>query len=834
MKYPGTLHAHTDRSNFRLKDCINKPSALIDYALELGHEVLAITDHETISAAITASRYYRKIKENNPQFKLILGNEIYLCRNGLSKENYERGKDKFYHFILLAKDAEGHRQLRQLSTRAWSRAFMYGKMKRVPTYYNDLIEIIYKNQGHVIGSSACLGGELPSKLMEFKETKDPEILNSIHRWIENMKKIFGEGNFFFELQPSDSPEQVYVNKELIKLSKEFNVPYIITTDAHYLKKEDFMIHHAYLTSQDGERETESFYKTTYLLKDDEMDEYLLKSITEEEIEIGYKNILKIKEMCEDYNLEKELKIPRLKWKEPAPIKDLERWCAAVPYFQTFLNSEYKEDKILTELLINYIETHPLYQEKEALEEVNECMKSIWISSEKNNARWSAYFLNLQNIVDTCWESGSLVGAGRGSGVGFCILYMLGITQIDPLREKTRTFRWRFLNPDRVSVLDVDIDIESNKRSRVLNNFRRIYGSNRVANVLTLGTEKSKSAILTAARGLGIDVDIAQYLSSMIVSDRGQLRTLKETFYGDEEKGYLPNMTFRKEMEENYPQLWEVAQAIEGLVSRVGEHAGGVIFVDEDFENSTALMEAPSGDIITQFDLHESESVGLIKYDILSISALDKIHICLDLLQKFGYVETQKNLKETYESVIGIYNLIREDKEMWEMCWKHKVSSLFQMEEQSGVQGIAALRPTSVDDLAILNSVIRLMPQTKNAELPLDKLVRFKENPKAWDEELRFYGLGEEEKKILEPVVGISYGLCIAQEQFMELVQLPELGGFDLTWADSLRKSIAKKNPAAYEALTKEYFETVRKKKCNMKLCTYVWNVLIAMSRGYGF
>ena len=172
--------------------------------------------------------------------------------------------------------------------------------------------------------------------------------------------------------------------------------------------------------------------------------------------------------------------------------------------------------------------------------------------------------------------------------------------------------------------------------------------------------------------------------------------------------------------------------------------------------------------------------------------------------------------------------------MWEMCWNHKVSNLFQMEEQSGVQGIAALRPTSVDDLAILNSVIRLMPQTKNAELPLDKLVRFKENPKAWDEELRFYGLGEEEKKILEPVVGISYGLCIAQEQFMELVQLPELGGFDLTWADSLRKSIAKKNPAAYEALTKEYFETVRKKKCNMKLCTYVWNVLIAMSRGYGF
>jgi len=172
--------------------------------------------------------------------------------------------------------------------------------------------------------------------------------------------------------------------------------------------------------------------------------------------------------------------------------------------------------------------------------------------------------------------------------------------------------------------------------------------------------------------------------------------------------------------------------------------------------------------------------------------------------------------------------------MWKMCWNHEVMSLFQMEKQSGIGGIAAMHPHSVDDLAVLNSAIRLMAQEKGGEIPVQKLARFKADSRCWDAELSNYGLGQKEKEVLMPALDISYGLCIAQEQFMQLVQIPELGGFDLTWADKLRKSIAKKNPAAYDALTKEYFETVEEKKLNYGLCKYVWNVLIAMSRGYGF
>lgn len=321
---------------------------------------------------------------------------------------------------------------------------------------------------------------------------------------------------------------------------------------------------------------------------------------------------------------------------------------------------------------------------------------------------------------------------------------------------------------------------------------------------------------------------------MIASDRGMLRTLDQTFYGDEESDFAPNKQFVYEMTENYPEVWQVAKKIEGLVCRLGEHAGGVIFVDEDFENSTALMRAPNGDIMTQFDLHDCEDCSLIKYDLLSVEAMDKIHICLDLLCEQNYIEKKETLRDTYESVIGIYNLVREAPQMWQMVWNHEIHSLFQMEKQSGIQGIALTHPQSVDDLAVLNSVIRLMAQEKGAEQPLNKFARFKNDIQLWYDEMDKYGLTKEEQKLLEPVVKLSYGISESQEKFMQLVQMPECGGFDLTWADKLRKSIAKKNPAAYEELQREYFETVEKKGLSKNLCNYVWNVLVATSRGYGF
>lgn len=484
------------------------------------------------------------------------------------------------------------------------RSYVSRGMRRVPTYYQDLIDIIGANKGHVIASTACLGGAIPTQLLKYKENESEILWNKIVNWITQMDSLFGHENFYLELQPSESKEQTYVNRQLVKLSNELNIPYIITTDSHYLKKEDRFIHKAYLNAQDGEREVDAFYATTYLMDTNELESHM--DLTEDEVQVAYKNILNIYNMCEDYSLKKSLRIPELKWKKDTTRTSIDQWFDKIPYLEVFNNSDYIGDKVLVTQIVKSIENNITLQNKKTYEEINQNLEATWISSNVNKAHWSAYYLNLQNIIDICWQAGSLVGPGRGSGVGFILLYVLGITQINPLREETKCFSWRFLNPERVSVLDIDFDIEGRKRADVLNAFRKQYGDDRVANVTTFRTEKSKSAILTAARGLGIDIDVAQYLSSLVPEDRGQLRSLKECFYGNEEKGFAPVKQFVIEMSQNYPELWDVSQKIEGLVSGSGIHAGGIIFVDEPFTNSTALMRAPDGTICTQFDLHDSE------------------------------------------------------------------------------------------------------------------------------------------------------------------------------------------------------------------------------------
>lgn len=815
---------------------------MIDYAISLGHEVIAITEHETISNAIKVENYYNKIKKDHPNFKVIFGNEIYLCRDGLNAQNFDKNQgDKYFHFILLAKDAIGHRQIRELSTRAWNRSYMNGKMRRVPTYYQDLLDIIAVDPGHVIGSTACLGGFFGTKLVQLRNMGESdfkhvdEFVSKIENWLELMENIFGKGNFFLEMQPSPDKDQIYVNKKILFLSKSLNIPYIITTDSHYLNKADAPIHEAFLNSQEGDREVASFYQTTYLMDTEELESFMSDYMAEEDFQEAYKNILNIKNMCKDFSFKKPLKIPSLEWRKPSPsaYANAGAFIKEIPMLSNFLFSDFEGDKTMARLIVDKLLSNPELMTRESYDEINENLKITWISSEVNKAHWSAYFLNLQKTLDVCWDAGTIVGPGRGSGVGFYLLYILDIIQINPMWETTKTFAWRFLNPERVSVLDIDTDIEGGRRAQVLQKLRKYYGQDRVANVVTFGTEGSKSAIQTAARGLGIDNDVSLYISSLIPADRGKVRTLHQAYYGDVENDFKPIPLFVQQMNE-YPELWKVAQKIEGIVCRVGEHAGGVIFVDEPFTESTALMKVPNGDVVTQFDLHDCEAASLIKIDLLSVEALDKIHTCLDLLCEYNYIEQQPTLKETYMKYLGIYNLERESKEMWEMVHNHEIQSLFQMEKQSGIQGIALTKPTSVDDLAVLNSVIRLMPQSKDDEQPLVKYARFKHDINFWYDEMKQYGLKDEDRELLEPIVGLAYGICESQEKFMQLVQLPECGGFDLTWADRLRKSIAKKNPAEYEQLTKEYFERVEQRKLNRNLCNYVWNVLVATSRGYGF
>ena len=281
ITYPGSLHNHTEYSNLRLRDAIVRPNELIDYAIELGHNVVAFTEHETVANAIKIEKYYKKIKAQHPDFKVILGNEIYLCRDGMTAENYDRENDRYYHFILLAKDAKGHQQIRELSTRAWMRSYVtQGKMRRVPTYYQDLIDLIGADPGHVVASTACLGGFLDTKLLQWvRGGRNDQFYQQIINWVKQMENIFGKGNFYLEMQPSANDEQECANRELLNLSELTGIPYIITTDTHYLKKEDAPVHKAFLNSQDGDREVDSFYATTYLMSTTELESYSSVQLT---------------------------------------------------------------------------------------------------------------------------------------------------------------------------------------------------------------------------------------------------------------------------------------------------------------------------------------------------------------------------------------------------------------------------------------------------------------------------------------------------------------------------------------------------------------------------
>ena len=453
-----SLHNHTCASNQRLVDSINTIEGLIQYGFDIGLYGVALTEHETVNSHIKAIKYIDKQRKKEDHdsrwdsFKLILGNEIYLCRNGLNSENYDSKKDSFYHFILIALDEIGHKQLRQLSTRAYSQSFIKNRMRRVPTYYSDLEEIIGANPGHVVGSTACIGGYFGKTLLKARklEKTAPELfekeIEKLKAWCGYLQSIFGKENFFLELQPSNNQEQVYVNKWLIDFSKELEILAIVTTDSHYLTKEDRKFHKAYLNSKDGDREVDEFYATTYMMTDEEIHSYMDKYESPEMIDWLMENTKFIGERVEQYDLRKPFKLPYLP-SEADIFKADENYVVTTklaPIWEKFLFSDEPADRVFIKRIIDKCETNPKYYwTEERIERMETELEVVWNASEKQNLKWSKYFLQVADYIKIAWDEGdTLVGPGRGSGVGFYINYLLDIIQIDPMIEQVPLFYWR--------------------------------------------------------------------------------------------------------------------------------------------------------------------------------------------------------------------------------------------------------------------------------------------------------------------------------------------------------------------------------------------------------
>lgn len=542
-----------------------------------------------------------------------------------------------------------------------------------------------------------------------------------------------------------------------------------------------------------DREVGEFYATTYIMSEAEIHEYLDESLGAEAVQRGLENTMLVWEQVGEYSLDKSLEIPYEPDDVTEPSEKLfNKYSPFMEHLAYFYNSEYPSDRHLVREIVNKIESQPeeLANQK-TYEAIDTCLKVIENTSKKMNTQWSAYLIQTRAFVDAIWACDSIAGPSRGSGGGFILLYILGITQINPLREETPLYYWRFLHEFRASVLDIDLDCDGNKRDDIVKYLQNKYGGfRRVFKVQTLLTVKAKNAILIAARGLGVTSEEAQFLSSFIGQERGIQHSLKQTFYGDDKDGIPPNAEFANLMSTKYSKLWEVAQRIEGLVVGVGQHAGGVVLSPDDVVNHTALMKAGSGDIITQNDLHKIERENLIKWDVLGVDYCGKIKICLELLAKHGYIEWQGSLKDTYEKYLGVYNIERDNPEIWDMIDEHKIVSLFQMEKQTGIQAIEIAKPRSLVDLSALNSVMRLMAPEPGAESPLERFGRFKKDIRQWYQEMTDYGLNEHEQAVVRKYAENTYGLLPNQENFMIAVQDPEIAGFDLLWADRLRKSIA--------------------------------------------
>lgn len=337
-------------------------------------------------------------------------------------------------------------------------------------------------------------------------------------------------------------------------------------------------------------------------------------------------------------------------------------------------------------------------------------------------------------------------------------------------------------------MDVDIDSQGSKRNEILEAMKAFFGKDMVLNIATFGTEKAKSAIATAARGLGIPDDVSSYLSGLIVNERGFDKSLYETVYGDIDKGVVPNKPFVEEIQK-YPKYLETALAIEGLIKSRGSHASGQYYYTHDYTDINAMMKTPSGTRITQWEYHDSDAMGSLKMDMLSVESLDKLRATMDLLIEDKKMEWQGSLKATYDKYLHP-SVLNYDEGVWKPSWDNKVIDLFQLDTAVGKQAMRNAKPKDLKEVADLNSLMRLMAQP-GQELPLDKYIRFKHNIKLWYNEMNEAGLTEEEVKIIEPHYLPSYGVLNAQEQLMLLVMDENICGFTESEANALRKVIGK-------------------------------------------
>ncbi len=736
------LHVH---SHYSLLDGLPKIDGLIDRALELGMDSLALTDHGSMYGVV---EFYKKAKAKG--LKPIIGTELYLAP-GRKEDKQPRIDDKNFHLILLVKNKTGYQNLVFLMTEAWLKGF----------YYKPRIdkELLRARAEGLIGSSACLAGEIPQAILK-GDLKKAEALALEYQ------SIFGPGNFFLELQHhANLPEQAKVNAELIKISKKTGVPLVATNDVHYLTPDQaqaqdiLMLVNTNADIDDPERLS---------MKDNDFSLRPPQQIIDyfQDVPEAITNTQKIVAQC---NFEFELGKYQL------------------PHFK--VPSGQAPEEFLKELAYQGIsKRYPGQTSKEVLDRLEYELAVI------AKTGFASYFLIVQDFVNWAKKQGIGVGPGRGSAAGSIVAYLLNITDIEPL--KYDLLFERFLNPERISMPDIDLDFADNRRDEVITYVRQKYGDDHVAQIITFGTMAARAAIRDTGRAMGI----AYLLCDQVAKSIPFGLTL--------DKALTDSQEFRQlyESDEQVKKLIDTAMVLEGVARHASTHAAGVV-ITKDPLNTIVPLQRPTQDdtaIVSQYEMHAIEDLGLLKMDFLGLRTLTQIENTINII------------KNTKGETIEIIALPLDDKKTYKLLQDAKTTGVFQLESGGMKRNLKELKPSVFEDIIAMVALYRPGPM----DLIPDFIAR-KHGHKAI----------EYIHPLLEPILKNTYGIIVYQEQVMAVAS--RLAGFTLPEADTLRKAMGKKIKKLMEEQKEKLIQGMMRNSIPGSTAEKIWEFIEPFAQ-YGF
>ncbi|MCB9310795.1 MAG: DNA polymerase III subunit alpha [Lewinellaceae bacterium] len=755
------LHSHTQ---FSLLDGASDIKKLIKKAKSDGQKAVAITDHGNMFGV------FKFVKEAKAQqIKPIIGCEFYLVedRHVKSFEKSRGQKDVRYHQLMLAKNEIGYQNLTKLCSLGYTEG-LYGKYPRID---KSLVEKYHEG---LIATSCCIGAEIPQAIL-FGDIEEAE--EKLKWWVD----LFGE-DFYVELQRHSNmsnidgtgKSQEDVNQVLIQLAKKYNLKTIVTNDAHYVEKEDASPHDVLLCVNTGSvLEEQNRFKFP-------SEDFYFKTKAEMntlfgDVKSAIENTMEIEDKVESLDLARQILLPA--FPIPEGYNNQEDYLR----YLTFKGAQHKYGSITKEIedRLNF--------------ELDVIVRS----------KYSGYFLIVQDFTSVARSIGVSVGPGRGSAAGSCVAYCLGITNIDPI--KYDLLFERFLNPERVSMPDIDIDFDDDGRDKVINYVMEKYGKNQVAQIVTYGTMAAKSSLRDVGRVMNIplsEVDrIAKSFPShlnatlkAVLAEKDVDPKLKEQLSTDDKE---KAMQFRQLAEEkgDIGQMIRTAKQLEGSVRNTGIHACGVIITPGDITDYIPVSLAKDSELlVSQYDNSVAEEAGLLKMDFLGLKTLTIIKDAIEIIE------------EKYSDTIDIDNISLEDEKTFELFQNAEMAGIFQFESIGMQKYLKDLAPTNFEQLIAMVALYR--------PGPLQYLPNF--IARKHGQEKTVYDLPEMEEYLQE-----TYGITVYQEQVMLLSQ--KLAGFSKGEADVLRKAMGKKQKAELDKMFPKFLEGCKNHGHDEEIAKKIWS-----------